>query len=57
MWSDNESDGCIYDTIDCNHCNGCGKYNEDELEPIEVYNSGTSTTEIYFANGDVLYKK
>lgn len=24
MWLDNESDGCIYDTADCDHtCEGC----------------------------------
>jgi len=24
MWNDNESDGCIYDTVDCDHaCEGC----------------------------------
>lgn len=24
MWLDNDSDGCMYDTVDCNHiCRGC----------------------------------
>ena len=24
MWADNHSDGCIYDTVDCDHsCNNC----------------------------------
>lgn len=28
----------------------------EEPEPIKVYNSGTNTEEIYFVNGDILYK-
>jgi len=23
MWIDDKSEGCIYDTVDCTHCNAC----------------------------------
>jgi len=32
MWNDNESEGCIYDTVDCNNCNVCGKLYEQQCE-------------------------
>jgi len=32
MWNDNESEGCIYDTVDCNNCNACGKLYEQQCE-------------------------
>ena len=32
MWNDNESEGCIYDTVDCNYCNVCGKLYKQQCE-------------------------
>ena len=36
MWMDNDSPGCIYDTIDCNGCRGCCKSEEDKT-PLDIY--------------------
>lgn len=39
-------------------CQYCGKeIKQIEPEPIRAYNTVTQTEEIYFANGDVIYKK
>jgi len=29
MWNDNNSEGCVYDTVDCTQCGGCGRYNNE----------------------------
>jgi hypothetical protein len=38
MWIDDKSDGCVYDTIDCNKCGNCGRKfdieDEDKLDFI-----------------------
>ena len=36
MWLDNDSPGCIYDTVDCTDCRGCCE-SEDDKTPIEIY--------------------
>lgn len=33
MWIDNESPGCIYDTVDCNGCKNCGL----DVTPLDIY--------------------
>ena len=36
MWIDNESPGCIYDTVDCCGCGGCLD-NENDKTPLDIW--------------------
>lgn len=52
MWQDEESDGCIYDTVDCDHtCKGC-EYGTNYCDKCKTWYSWQSVCDCDLESDD-----